>query len=109
MNRVLSVEPFPAHNNKDISKIIRYAKFILPIIGLVTVLGIVILGLAIATLVKVDTRTYTVNQVETQPVINTKALSSSLNSVLAASIHIEEVMSYSFVSDELCFLCSIKI
>ena len=86
------LDPLP--QSRDLSKIVRFSKIIVPIIGLVSVVGIVILGLSIATLVKVDTRIHSVDSIETKPTINTKTLSRSLGSVLAESIRIDEVMSY---------------
>ena len=73
---------------------VPYAKSIIFILGIGTILGIIILGLSIATLVKVDKKhDYIINN-DIKPTINSKALIKSSDSVLAASIRIEEVMNH---------------
>ncbi|CAF3721431.1 unnamed protein product [Rotaria socialis] len=83
------------HINPDsnINKTMKYAKFILPILGISLILGTVVIALSIATLVKVNKKADEILYNSEKTIITSKAAQPS-ESTLAASIRIDEVMTY---------------
>jgi hypothetical protein len=89
-----SLESFPVENENNISKTIRYTKFIIPILGIGAILGTIILALSITTLVKVDKRSHDITGNDMKTTVGSKTVQTPSNASLVASIRIEEVMSY---------------
>jgi hypothetical protein len=76
-------------------KNIQDKKFIIPILGIGIICGsIIVLALSITTLVKVNKKFHETVKNDKRSTINSKALQQSSDSILGASIHIEEVMSH---------------
>ena len=89
-----SFESSPFENGNRLSKIIRSTKFLVPVVGFGIVVGIIILSLSIATLAKVDRKFHEIEDNGKRTTLNAKVMQKPLESTLAASILIEEVMSY---------------
>jgi hypothetical protein len=74
---------------------IQDKKLIIPILGIGIILGtIIVLALAVTTLVQVNKKYDEIVNNDRRSTIDSKALPQSSDSILGASIHIEEVMSY---------------
>ncbi|CAF3588006.1 unnamed protein product [Adineta steineri] len=91
---MISIEPGHIEKDFKIYKNIKYIRFILPIFGLIIVLGAIILGLSIITLVKVNSKVDRIIYKHHEPTSNAKARQQSLNSILSESTRIEDAMSH---------------
>jgi len=89
-----SIEAFSPENGNTVSTPIRYTKFIIPILGIGIILGTIILALSITTLVKVDKKFHEIVDNNIKSTVSSRALQQSTNSILAASIRFEEVLSH---------------
>ena len=75
-------------------KSIQHNKFVIPILGVGIIFGTALLALSIVTLVKVNNKVGEILDKDQKSTISSKALQQSSDSVLGASIRIDEVMSY---------------
>ncbi|CAF0730923.1 unnamed protein product [Adineta steineri] len=91
---MISIEPGHIEKDFKIYKNIKYIRFILPIFGLIIVLGAIILGLSIITLVKVNNKVDRIIDKHHESTSNAKARQQSLNSILSESVRIEDAMSH---------------
>ncbi|CAF3396862.1 unnamed protein product [Rotaria sp. Silwood1] len=80
--------------NNKILKNIQYKKFKVPILGITLILGTIIVALSIVALVKINKKLHQIPDKSEKPIISSKAIQQSFDSILGASIHIDEVMSY---------------
>ncbi|CAM2704201.1 unnamed protein product [Rotaria socialis] len=83
-----------ADSGNSILKTMKYAKLIITILGISILLGTVVVALSIATLVKVNQKGGEVLYNAEKSIITSKAVQPSFESTLAASIRIDEVMTY---------------
>ncbi|CAF3901669.1 unnamed protein product [Rotaria sp. Silwood2] len=91
---MLSNQVFHIENGNNVSKKIKFTKFMMFILGFAAVLGTIIIALSIATLVKVNKKFHKIQNNSEKPTISSKAIQQSFDSVLGTSIRIDEVMSY---------------
>jgi Zn-dependent M28 family amino/carboxypeptidase len=82
-------------NNNNMLKNIQHKNFIRIVLGISMIVGtIIIFALSITTLVKVNSKFVETVDKDKNQMVYSRALKQSSDSTLAASIHIEEVMSY---------------
>ncbi|CAF2767486.1 unnamed protein product [Rotaria sp. Silwood2] len=89
-----NISVIPLEGNNKMLKSIQYKKFQIPILGIALILGTIIAALCIVALVKINKKFYEIPDNSEKPIINSKVIQPSSDSILGASIRIDEVMSY---------------